>query len=49
MHGPPLTRTEVAAVLRSEIRRLVSLGVPQAQATTAVATRLKASSEEETS
>jgi hypothetical protein len=37
MHGPPLTRLEVAAVLRREVGRLVSLGVEQPVAIRAVA------------
>jgi hypothetical protein len=27
MHGPPLTRLEVAAVLRAQVRRLVARGI----------------------
>ncbi len=37
MHGPPLTRLEVAAVLRAEVGRLRAHGVDRSVATKAVA------------
>lgn len=37
MHGPPLTRLEVAAVLRAQIRRLVARGMDRPVAINAVA------------
>jgi hypothetical protein len=37
MHGPPLTRLEVAAVLRAQVRRLVARGMDRHIAINAVA------------
>lgn len=36
MHGPPLTRLEVAAVLRSAVKRLIALRVEQKLAIDAI-------------
>lgn len=37
MHGPPLTRLEVAAALRSAVKRLMALRVEKKRAIEAVA------------
>lgn len=37
MHGPPLTRLEVAAVLRAQVCRLMSRGIDRPVAINAVA------------
>jgi hypothetical protein len=37
MHGPPLTRLEVAAVLRAQVHRLIARGMDRPVAIKAVA------------
>lgn len=37
MHGPPLTRLELAAVLRAQVCRLVARGISRSTAINAVA------------
>jgi hypothetical protein len=37
MHGPPLTRLELAAVLRAQVRRLVARRIGRSTAINAVA------------
>jgi hypothetical protein len=38
MHGPPLTRLEVEAVLRRDVNRYIALGVKKSDAIRQVAT-----------
>jgi hypothetical protein len=37
MHGPPLTRLELAAILRAQVRRLMSRSIGRQDAINAVA------------
>ncbi len=37
MHGPPLTRLELAAVLRAQVRRLMSRSISRQDAINAIA------------